>query len=272
MRSKLLVVAAIMAGSLILKAQTGPNDLKPMLQQEIQPVSVVAYQLSQYLTARIPKLPSPSSAEQWTSEQKRWREHVLKDIVFHGWPRAWVDAAPKFEDLGVFETGHGYRWHKLRFEIVPGFNSTAILYEPEHMAGQVAGDPERQRARPAGKCRRVQAEALPSISPSAASWRSAWNGWVLANSTCRRMRTTSARTWIWWVPMSWACFIWRCGEAGLSRLASAGGLRPARRHGSIRGRLANHRSERARREGQGGGRGGRLRLSRIEPHPPGGHG
>jgi len=136
MRSKPLVVAAVLAGSLVLKAQTRPNDLKPMLEQEIQPVSVVAYQLSQYLTARIPKLPSPSSAEQWTSEQKRWRAHILKDIAFHGWPRAWVDAEPKFEDLGVFETGHGYRWHKLRFEIVPGFNSTAILYEPEHLAGR----------------------------------------------------------------------------------------------------------------------------------------
>ncbi len=136
MRSKPLAVAAVLAGSLVLKAQTRPNDLKPILEPEIQPVSVVAYQLSQYLTARIPKLPSPSSAEQWTSEQKRWREHILKDIAFHGWPRAWVDAAPKFEDLGVFETGHGYRWHKLRFEIVPGFNSTAILYEPEHLAGR----------------------------------------------------------------------------------------------------------------------------------------
>ncbi len=136
MRSKPLVVAAVLAGSLVLKAQTRPNDLNPILEPEIQPVSVVAYQLSQYLTARIPKLPSPSSAEQWTSEQKRWREHILKDIAFHGWPRAWVDAEPKFEDLGVFETGHGYRWHKLRFEIVPGFNSTAILYEPEHLAGR----------------------------------------------------------------------------------------------------------------------------------------
>ncbi len=36
-----------------------------------------------------------------------------------------------FEDLGVIETGRGYRMRKLRYEIVPGFQSTAILYEPE---------------------------------------------------------------------------------------------------------------------------------------------
>jgi len=137
MRSKLLVISAVLAGALALDAQTRPNDLKPILEQEIQPVPVVAFQLSQYLTGRIPKLPSPGSAEEWTSEERRWREHILKDIAYHGWPTEWVEAAPKFEDLGVVETGQGYRWHKLRFEIVPGFNSTAILYEPEHLAGKV---------------------------------------------------------------------------------------------------------------------------------------
>ena len=136
MRSKLLVMA-ILAGALVLHAQTRPNDLKPILDREIQPVPVVAFQLSQYLAARIPKLPSPTSAQAWTSEEKRWREHILNDIAFHGWPREWVEAAPKFEDLGAVETGQGYRWRKLRYEIVPGFHSTAILYEPEHMTGKV---------------------------------------------------------------------------------------------------------------------------------------
>jgi dienelactone hydrolase len=136
MRSKLLVMAAVLAGALALDAQTVPDELKPVLDQEIQPVPVVAFQLSQYLAARIPKLPSPTSAEQWTSEEKRWREHILNDIAFHGWPGEWVNAAPRFEDLEVVETGQGYRWHKLRFEIVPGFDSTAILYEPEQMTGK----------------------------------------------------------------------------------------------------------------------------------------
>jgi dienelactone hydrolase len=136
MRLKLLVVATVLVGALALEAQTRPNDLKPILEQEIQPVPVVAFQLSQYLEARIPKLPSPASAEQWTAEERRWREHILNDIAFHGWPREWVDAAPKFAELGVIETGQGYRLHKLRFEIVPGFYSTAILYEPEHLTGK----------------------------------------------------------------------------------------------------------------------------------------
>ena len=57
-------------------------------------------------------------------------------MIFHGWPREWVDAPPEFEDLGVIESGHGYRMRKLRYEIVPGFRSTAILYEPERVDGK----------------------------------------------------------------------------------------------------------------------------------------
>ena len=35
------------------------------------------------------------------------------------------------------ETGKGYRLRKFRYEIVPGFTSTAILYEPQTMQGRV---------------------------------------------------------------------------------------------------------------------------------------
>ncbi len=33
--------------------------------------------------------------------------------------------------------GKGYKLRKLRYEIVPGFYSTALLYEPENMQGKV---------------------------------------------------------------------------------------------------------------------------------------
>ncbi len=59
-------------------------------------------------------------------------------MVFHGWPDEWVNSPPKFEDIGVIETGQGYRLRKLRYEIVPGFQSVAILYEPERLQGKLA--------------------------------------------------------------------------------------------------------------------------------------
>ena len=98
--------------------------------------AVTEYQLQQYLLDRIPALPQPTTAQQWTAEEARLRDHILNDVVFHGWPRAWVDAPPHFEPAGVIETGHGYRIRKYRYEIVPGFISTALLYEPENLSGR----------------------------------------------------------------------------------------------------------------------------------------
>src|SRR5208283_481398 len=48
----------------------------------------------------------------------------------------WVESRPRFEEVGPVENGPGYRWRKLRFEIVPGYWSTAILYEPENSGGK----------------------------------------------------------------------------------------------------------------------------------------
>jgi dienelactone hydrolase len=118
------------------RAQSRPNDLAVILARPLQTPEVVTFQLRQYLYRRLPKLPAASSAEQWKTESERLRKHALNEIIFHGWPREWVDAPPKFEDLGVIETGHGYRMRKLRYEIVPGIQSTAILYEPEHIGGK----------------------------------------------------------------------------------------------------------------------------------------
>jgi hypothetical protein len=107
------------------------------LSSPVQPPAVTQFQMEKYLMARIPPLPSPSTPEQWTAEEKRLRERILNDLAFHGWPREWVESAPRFEEVGMVETGNGYRIRKLRYEIVPGFISTALMYEPEKITGRV---------------------------------------------------------------------------------------------------------------------------------------
>src|ERR1700682_414796 len=124
------------AGAGIALAQTEPHYLDDILKEEVLPQSVPLFQLRQYILNRVAKPPAPTSAAQWTSESKRIREQMVNDVVFHGWPKEWVNAAPKFEDLGVIP-GNGYQMRKLRYEIVPGFQSTAILYEPLNMHGKV---------------------------------------------------------------------------------------------------------------------------------------
>jgi dienelactone hydrolase len=114
---------------------------KPCVEESLtQPSRDVAWkesQIQQYLLKRIPPLPTPATSAGWSAEEERVRKHILNDIVYHGWPREWVDAAPKFEEVGIIESNRGYRIRKLRFEVVPGFYSTALLYEPSKITGRI---------------------------------------------------------------------------------------------------------------------------------------
>jgi hypothetical protein len=80
---------------------TALSSVEETLAHPVQPPAVTAFQLQQYLLARVPALPSPATAAQWTSEEKRLRHHILDDVAFHGWPREWVESAPHFEQVGV---------------------------------------------------------------------------------------------------------------------------------------------------------------------------
>lgn len=121
-----------------LWGQAEAEYLQPILNQEILPSQVAVFQLKQYILNRVAKPPAPAGAEDWTAEAARLRKRLLNDVVFHGWPREWVEAPPKFEAVGVI-TGNGYRIRKLRYEIVPGLQAVALLYEPENLRGKVPG-------------------------------------------------------------------------------------------------------------------------------------
>ncbi len=138
MKSKFLLTALVLLGSTVAMAQSTQRMVDEFLPNRLQSQNVVTYQLQQFLMHHAPRLPHPASARQWTVEAQRTRQHVLNDVVYHGWPKAWVDSAPKFEDMGSVPVpaGAGYRLHKFRYEVVPGFESTAVLYLPEHLEGK----------------------------------------------------------------------------------------------------------------------------------------
>jgi dienelactone hydrolase len=117
-------------------AQSEPKPLAAVLGEEILAPGVALFQVEEYLLKRIAKPPSPTSAQQWTAEAKQLRERLLK-VAFNGWPNEWVNSSPRVEDLGLIPGGTGYRMRKLRYEIVPGFHSTAILYEPDRLNGKI---------------------------------------------------------------------------------------------------------------------------------------
>jgi dienelactone hydrolase len=119
-----------------LAAQTTPESVEKLFTEPVQSTDVTAYQLQRYLMKRIPKLPSASNPEEFKVWQEKVRRHMLDDVAFHGWPREWVDSLPHFEQVDTIETGKGYRLRKLRYEIVPGFTGTAVLYEPGKIDGR----------------------------------------------------------------------------------------------------------------------------------------
>ena len=108
-----------------------------ILELPIQSPDIVEFQLRQYLMERLPPLPTPRNAREWETEARELRQRVLEEVIFYGWPRSWVEAEPEFEDLGIIATGKGYRLRGLRYEILPGFQTTALLYEPENLTGKV---------------------------------------------------------------------------------------------------------------------------------------
>lgn len=120
-----------------LTAQAVPEAVAPLLEKPVQPTAVTAHQLQRYLAKRIAKPSLPPGAEEWTGQAQRYRKHILEDVAFHGWPSEWIHSAPHFTEVGVTETKYGYRRRKLRYEIVPGFVSTAVLYEPANLNGRV---------------------------------------------------------------------------------------------------------------------------------------
>ncbi|MGD0220908.1 MAG: acetylxylan esterase [Terriglobia bacterium] len=131
-----LVVATFLATESAF-AQSEPETLNPILTGENLAPAVSAFQVRQYILSRIAPPPNPQSSEAWAAEANRIRQHTLRDVAFHGWPADWVNSPPKFEEVGVIEAHDGYKLRKLRYEIVPGFYSVAILYEPDHLAGKV---------------------------------------------------------------------------------------------------------------------------------------
>ena len=112
--------------------------IKPRLSGQIISPAAAEFQVRQYLINQIIPAPQPpATTQQWSATADRFRRHLLNDVAFHGWPREWIDASPRFTEVGIIETGAGYRIHKLRYEVVPGLDSIALLYEPVGRTGKM---------------------------------------------------------------------------------------------------------------------------------------
>lgn len=139
MKNVLLVACFTIVNCGLVRAQSAGDQVAPILNRPVEAPQVVTFQLQQYLIERAPRLPVPRNAEEWTTEAGHLRERLLRDVIFHGWPAAWLSSPPRFEDLGEIPPSSpeaGFRRRKFRYEIVPGLYSTAVLYEPRNLTGK----------------------------------------------------------------------------------------------------------------------------------------
>jgi dienelactone hydrolase len=121
------------------QGQSDSEQVKSILARQLQPPEVVTYQLEHFLLEQVPALPAPSNAAQWSAQEEQIRRRLVENTILSGWPQACRTSPPKFEDLGVVPAGPGYRLRKLRYEIVPGFYTTALLYEPAQLSSKAPG-------------------------------------------------------------------------------------------------------------------------------------
>lgn len=135
MRTPALAIVALLVTPAAFPQTTAQSVAKTM-EQPLQNSEVTAWQIRRYVVGKVPKLVLPATAAEWTKQAGELRRRAL-DVAFHGWPKSWIASPPKFEDLGYVPAGAGYRLRKLRFEIVPGFQGSALLYEPLNVRGKV---------------------------------------------------------------------------------------------------------------------------------------
>lgn len=117
-------------------AQSEQAEVKKILSEQILPRAVAIFQLRDHVLERLPPAPRPISSEDWGAQSAKARSRLLNDVILHGWPQTWVDAHPKFQEVGLVQTPYGYRLRKLRYEIAPGMQSTALLYEPDRLTAR----------------------------------------------------------------------------------------------------------------------------------------
>src|SRR5436190_21157071 len=64
--------------------QSEPYAISQGLGEEILAPSVAVHQVKPYILSRVAPPPTVTSAQQWTEQAKRLREHYLHDVEFNG--------------------------------------------------------------------------------------------------------------------------------------------------------------------------------------------
>src|SRR5262245_2473592 len=117
----------------LLAAQTAA-DVKTWLDQPLLDAKQPLVEAQVYTAAHVPIVPTVSNSHEWDRYAAKLRQEILDKVVLRGEAKHWRTAQRRVEWTNTIQ-GQGYRVRKLRFEVVPGLWTSAVLYEPEQLSG-----------------------------------------------------------------------------------------------------------------------------------------
>lgn len=94
-------------------------------------------EVEKFAEDRILRMPKVKSKAEWERYAAKMRRDTLDKIVFRGGAAEWRKLKTKVEWLDTIEGGPGYSIRKLRYEVVPGMWTSALLYVPDKLTGPV---------------------------------------------------------------------------------------------------------------------------------------
>ena len=113
------------------------SELETLLKRPILEANQALMDVQFHCVGRIPKMLQVTSAEDWTKKADEYRQAVMRDVVYRGKASQWRDAPARVEWLDTIEGGPGYQIKKLRYEVLPGMWTVALLYVPDKLEGKV---------------------------------------------------------------------------------------------------------------------------------------
>jgi len=94
-------------------------------------------EVEKFTEDRILRMPKVKTKAEWESYATKMRKDTLDKVVFRGGAAKWRRLKTKAEWLDTIEGGPGYSIRKLRYEVVPGMWTSALLYLPDKLKGKV---------------------------------------------------------------------------------------------------------------------------------------
>ena len=94
-------------------------------------------EVEKFAEDRILRMPAARTKVEWERYANRMRKDVLDKVVFRGGAAEWRKLKTKVQWLDSIKGGPGYSIRKLRYEVVPGMWTSALIYVPDKMKGKV---------------------------------------------------------------------------------------------------------------------------------------